>query len=94
MSSDRFGLVLAIIEGAIDLHLYETPMYSGLKVGDKVYVEGVYHTCEVKAVWDSCYADSSDKEAFEMLVKACGAKLPLPKVQSKISLSLFNYEED
>ncbi len=92
--STKLGLALVKYRYGGYMHLYEIPIYASLEVGDKVYVEGFEGVAEVVSVWNSIYLDSGDKEAFDMIMAACNARLPLPKIKSKLILSDFNYEED
>jgi hypothetical protein len=92
--SNKFGLALVKHRDDGYTHLYEIPLYASLEVGDKVYVEGFEGVAEVVSVWNSIYLDTGDKEAFDMIMTACNAKLPLFKIKSKIILSDFKYEED
>lgn len=95
MSNNRLGLALVKHRDDGYTHLYETPLYASLEVGDKVYVEGFEGVAEVVSVWNSVFLDSGDKEAFDMIMVACNpTKLPLLKVKSKVKLVEFNYEED
>ena len=94
--SKRFGLALVQFDcdSCNRNYLFETPRYASLKFGDKVYVEDSDDVATVTAVWNSVFLDNGDKDAFDMIVTACGATLPLKKLVSKVNISKFTYEED
>jgi hypothetical protein len=96
--SKRFGLALVQFDcdSCNRNYLFETPRYASLKFGDKVYVEDSDDVATVISVWDNVFLDTSDKDAFDMIVAACGcgATLPLKKLVSKVNISKFTYEED
>lgn len=94
--SNKFGLALVRFDcdSFARNYLFETPLYASLDVGDKVYVEDSDDVATVISEWNSVFLDSGDKDAFDMIVAACEATLPLKKIVSKIHISDFKYEED
>lgn len=70
--------------------LFQAPMFSCLKNGDKVMVDTKYGE-RVATVVASCSVGEGT-EQYEMIVQACGASEPLKKVISKITYRKFEYE--
>lgn len=69
-------------------HLVVAPAWSEIKEGNDVIVEDKY-TAGVLAVTTM----STETEQENILIKACGDRLPLRKVTALIQYKKFKYEE-
>ena len=94
MEREYIGLAVCQQDNSKRPELFETPVWSSLKEGDRVIVESTTGGSYAVVLKTLTTVKDDNLHEFDFIRVLCGASLPLKRVLARVTYESFVYEEE